>query len=72
MLLCADVWLAAEETDGHRLVVSTDIGIRSLVMNNLMPAPRCRYLKVRIARVEDKHPQLRPTSSCWFSSCECH
>ena len=44
--LSIDVWIQAEETDGHRLVVSTDIGIRSLLMNNLMPAPLCRYLKV--------------------------
>ncbi len=45
--LSIDVWIQGEETDGHRLVVSTDIGIRSLLMNNLMPPPLCRYLKVR-------------------------
>jgi hypothetical protein len=28
-------------------VVASDIGTRTLVMNNIMPAPICRYLKVR-------------------------
>ena len=45
--LSIDTWVEGEEVDGQRLVVSTDIGIRSLVMNELMPPPVCRYLKVR-------------------------
>ncbi len=44
--LSIDVWIRGEETDGHRLIVSTDIGMRSLIMNDLMPPPLCRYLKV--------------------------
>ena len=46
--LSVDIWMTGEEIDGQRLVVTTDIGIRSLVMNDLMPAPLCRYLKVRV------------------------
>ena len=45
--LSIDIWVQGEENDGQRLVVSTDIGIRSLILNNMMPPPVCRYLKVR-------------------------
>ena len=45
--LSIDVWVKGEELDGQRLVVAPDIGVRSLVMNNIMPPPVCRYLKVR-------------------------
>lgn len=45
--LSIDVWVQGEEIDGQRLVVAADIGTRTLVMNNIMPAPICRYLKVR-------------------------
>ena len=44
--LSIDVWIDSEETDGHRLVVSSDIGVCSLVMNDIMPPPVCRFLKV--------------------------
>jgi len=44
--LSIDVWVESEETDGHRLVVSTDIGVCSLIMNDIMPPPVCRFLKV--------------------------
>ena len=44
--LSIDVWLDGEEIDGQRLVVASDIGHRILVMNNIMPAPLCRFLKV--------------------------
>ena len=39
--LSIDVWVHAEEQDGQRLVVSSDIGLRSLIMNDLMPPPVC-------------------------------
>ena len=45
--LSIDVWIEGEEVDGQRLIVASDIGHRTLVMNNIMPAPVCRYLKVR-------------------------
>lgn len=45
--LSLDVWVQGEEADGQRLIVASDIGIRSLVMNNIMPPPVCRYLKVK-------------------------
>jgi len=45
--LSIDVWVDGEEVDGQRLVVSTDIGSNSLVMNDIMPPPVCRYFKVR-------------------------
>jgi len=44
--LSIDVWVDSEETDGHRLVVSSDIGVCSLIMNDIMPPPVCRFLKV--------------------------
>ncbi|XP_053375851.1 baculoviral IAP repeat-containing protein 6-like isoform X2 [Mercenaria mercenaria] len=44
--LSIDVWVQGEEVDGQRLVVASDIGVRSLVMNNIMPPPVCRYLKI--------------------------
>ncbi|KAL4237916.1 Baculoviral IAP repeat-containing protein 6 [Mactra antiquata] len=44
--LSIDVWIHGEEPDGQRLVVASDIGVRSLVMNNIMPPPVCRYLKI--------------------------
>ena len=44
--LSIDVWVDSEETDGHRLVVSSDIGLCSLIMNDIMPPPVCRFLKV--------------------------
>ena len=44
--LSIDVWIDSEETDGHRLVVSSDIGVCSLIMNDIMPPPVCRFLKV--------------------------
>jgi baculoviral IAP repeat-containing protein 6 (apollon) len=52
--LSIDIWVESEEIDGHRLVVSTDIGISSLVMNDIMPAPVCRYLKVRTEQLLSK------------------
>ncbi|XP_064603703.1 baculoviral IAP repeat-containing protein 6-like isoform X3 [Liolophura sinensis] len=44
--LSIDVWIQGEEVDGQRLVVASDIGMRSLIMNNIMPPPICRYLKI--------------------------
>ncbi|XP_041353670.1 baculoviral IAP repeat-containing protein 6-like isoform X2 [Gigantopelta aegis] len=44
--LSIDVWIQGEEVDGQRLVVASDIGMRTLVMNNIMPSPICRYLKI--------------------------
>ncbi|KAK6180714.1 hypothetical protein SNE40_008714 [Patella caerulea] len=44
--LSIDVWIQGEEIDGQRLVVASDIGIRTLIMNNIMPPPVCRYLKI--------------------------
>ncbi|OWF45700.1 baculoviral IAP repeat-containing protein 6-like isoform X2 [Mizuhopecten yessoensis] len=44
--LSIDVWVQGEEIDGQRFVVAGDIGSRSLIMNDIMPAPVCRYLKI--------------------------
>ncbi|KRT83410.1 hypothetical protein AMK59_4811 [Oryctes borbonicus] len=41
-----DLWLKNEEADGLRLVVSSDIGNRDLVLSDLQPAPLCRYMKI--------------------------
>lgn len=48
-LLSIDIWLHREEADGERLVVATDISLRSLIINDLQPPPICRYLKVKLA-----------------------
>ncbi|XP_013417535.1 baculoviral IAP repeat-containing protein 6 [Lingula anatina] len=44
--LSIDVWIHGEEIDGMRLVIASDIGLRSLIMNDLSPPPLCRYLKI--------------------------
>lgn len=44
--LSVDIWLHREEKDGQRLVVASDIGMRSLIICDLQPPPVCRYLKV--------------------------
>lgn len=44
--LCVDVWLRGEDTDATRLVISSDIQTRNLVLTDLQPSPLCRYLKV--------------------------
>jgi baculoviral IAP repeat-containing protein 6 len=44
--LSIDIWLQREDTDGQRLVVASDIGVRTLVVSDLQPAAVCRYLKV--------------------------
>ena len=45
--LSIDVWVQGEELDGQRFVVASDIGMRSLIMTDIMPPVVCRYLKVR-------------------------
>jgi baculoviral IAP repeat-containing protein 6 len=44
--LSIDIWVHREDTDGQRLVVATDIGVRTLVVSDLQPPAICRYLKV--------------------------
>ncbi|XP_065342145.1 baculoviral IAP repeat-containing protein 6 isoform X6 [Cloeon dipterum] len=44
--LSIDYWVSAEETDGQRLVVASDIGTKSLMLSDLQPQPLCRFLKV--------------------------
>lgn len=41
-----DIWCFEEEADSVRLVVSQDIGAKSLVLSDLQPPPICRYLKI--------------------------
>lgn len=41
-----DIWLKNEDVDGTRLVVTSDIGTRNLVLNDLQPPPLCRYMKI--------------------------
>jgi baculoviral IAP repeat-containing protein 6 len=40
--LSIDIWLQREDTDGQRLVVASDIGVRTLVVSYLQPAAVCR------------------------------
>ncbi|GAB6020665.1 hypothetical protein CHUAL_003335 [Chamberlinius hualienensis] len=44
--LSVDIWCDREEIDGQRVVVSTDICYRPLAMNDILPPPVCRYLKI--------------------------
>ena len=44
--LSIDIWVQREEIDGQRLIVASDISMRSLVICDLQPPPVCRYLKV--------------------------
>ena len=44
--LSVDTWLHSEEVDGQRLVVATDIALKTLVLSDLQPPPVTRYLKV--------------------------
>ena len=44
--LSVDIWTQGEEVDGQRLAVAMDIESRDLVLNDLLPPPVCRYLKV--------------------------
>ncbi|XP_044731226.1 baculoviral IAP repeat-containing protein 6 [Chrysoperla carnea] len=46
--LCIDVWLHSEDIDSVRLVVSSDIGSKNLVLSDLQPSPLCRYMKITI------------------------
>ncbi|XP_053681780.1 baculoviral IAP repeat-containing protein 6 isoform X2 [Sabethes cyaneus] len=46
--LFIDIWCFEEEADSIRLVVSQDIGARTLVLSDLQPPPICRYLKITI------------------------
>lgn len=41
-----NIWIRREDTDGQRLVVASDIGVRTLVVSDLQPSAICRYLKV--------------------------
>uniref|UniRef100_A0A336MXH4 CSON002646 protein n=1 Tax=Culicoides sonorensis TaxID=179676 RepID=A0A336MXH4_CULSO len=43
-----DIWCFEEEADSVRLVVSQDIGAKSLVLSDLQPPPICRYLKITL------------------------
>ena len=45
--LSIDIWVHREEMDGQRLIVASDINMRSLVICDIQPPPICRYLKVR-------------------------
>lgn len=44
--IAIDIWCFEEEADSVRLVVSQDIGMKSLVLSDLQPPPICRYLKI--------------------------
>ncbi|KAL3288526.1 hypothetical protein HHI36_002967 [Cryptolaemus montrouzieri] len=43
-----DVWLKSEDLDPVRIAVSPDIGSRNLVLNNLLPPPVCRFMKITV------------------------
>ncbi|XP_041468480.1 baculoviral IAP repeat-containing protein 6-like isoform X2 [Lytechinus variegatus] len=46
--LSVDIWTQLEEVDGQRLAVAMDIESRDLVLNDLLPPPVCRYLKITV------------------------
>ncbi|XP_045481363.1 baculoviral IAP repeat-containing protein 6 [Harmonia axyridis] len=43
-----DVWLRSEDVDPIRIAVSSDIGSRNLVLNDLLPPPICRFIKITV------------------------
>ncbi|XP_055907013.1 baculoviral IAP repeat-containing protein 6 isoform X1 [Eupeodes corollae] len=43
-----DIWCFEEEADSVRLVVTQDIGSKTLVLSDLQPPPICRYMKITI------------------------
>ncbi|KAL5282756.1 BIRC6 family protein [Megaselia abdita] len=43
-----DVWCINEEIDSVRLVTSTDIGTKTLILSDLQPPPICRFMKITI------------------------
>jgi len=62
--LSIDVWVNSEETDGRRLIVSSDIGVCSLIMNDIMPPPVCRFLKVHSVSFYIKSSISRSKNYC--------
>ncbi|XP_068082089.1 baculoviral IAP repeat-containing protein 6 [Anabrus simplex] len=44
--LFIDTWCKSEKIDGRRLIISSDIGSKPLVMSDIQPPPVCRYLKI--------------------------
>ncbi|KAH1014476.1 hypothetical protein HUJ05_012335 [Dendroctonus ponderosae] len=46
--LTIDVWLFGEEVDSVRLVTSSDIGTKNLILNDLQPPPLCRFMRVTL------------------------
>ncbi|XP_076225750.1 BIR repeat containing ubiquitin-conjugating enzyme isoform X2 [Nomia melanderi] len=45
-LLTIDIWTKNEDVDSTKLIVTTDIGNKPLVVCDLQPPPVCRYLKI--------------------------
>lgn len=43
-----DIWCFDEETDCVRLVATSDIGTKTLVLSDIQPPPICRYMKITI------------------------
>lgn len=44
--ISVDIWVAGEEIDGQRLALSSDIGLHSLILSDILPPTVCQYLKV--------------------------
>lgn len=44
--LSIDVWLHKEQKDSKRICISTDINQNAILLNDLQPAPLCRYVKL--------------------------
>jgi len=44
--LSIDLWLHKEQKDSRRLCVSTDIGQKAVLLNDLQPPAVCRYVKL--------------------------
>ncbi|XP_053613474.1 baculoviral IAP repeat-containing protein 6 isoform X2 [Plodia interpunctella] len=44
--LCIDIWVTSEETDCVKLAFATDIASKHLVLTDIQPPPRARYMKI--------------------------
>lgn len=43
-----DIWCINEDVDSIRLVTSTDISTKTLILSDLQPPPICRFMKITI------------------------
>lgn len=48
VLLAIDIWCFDEDSDSSRLLLTGDIGSKTIVLSDMQPPPICRFLKLTI------------------------